>query len=176
MSVSESQIIAKGREIFSKMGSAAPQLFNTKWWHGKIMDWCMSNPAFKVEMFRFVDVMPCLKTTDQVGRHLREYFCRPGLSLPPGVQTVLGGITASSLITKIAALTIQKNTRDMARMFIAGANPDDAIKELHRLRKSRLAFTVDLLGEAAVSEEESDEYQRRYLELLDVMAAEAKTW
>ena len=39
-----------------------------------------------------------------------------------------------------------------------------------------MGFTLDVLGEASVSEAEADDYQRRYLDLLDGLAAEARRW
>src|SRR5438046_9593670 len=39
-----------------------------------------------------------------------------------------------------------------------------------------IGFTVDLLGEAVVSETEADEYAARYLHLLEGLAHETKNW
>src|SRR5207249_1270457 len=39
-----------------------------------------------------------------------------------------------------------------------------------------VAFTVDLLGEATVSEEEAATYQKRYLEIVASLAGEATRW
>ena len=50
------------------------------------------------------------------------------------------------------------NVSGMARQFIAGRNPDDVMKTLRKKRRQKIGFTVDLLGEAVVSEEEADEY------------------
>ncbi len=46
------------------------------------------------------------------------------------------------------------------------------MKSLHKLRKQGFAYTVDLLGEATVSEVEADAYLNGYLELLDAIQAE----
>src|SRR5437667_11726428 len=64
----------------------------------------------------------------------------------------------------------------MARQFIAGRNPDEVMKTLRKRRKQGIGFTVDLLGEAVVSEEEAKEYAMRCFELLDVLAAETRGW
>ena len=47
---------------------------------------------------------------------------------------------------------------------------------LAKLRKDGFAFTVDLLGEASVNEEESDAYAAGYHEVLDALAEEQKKW
>ena len=39
-----------------------------------MMDWAMSRPAFKTQLFRFVDVFPALDGNDDIARHLVEYF------------------------------------------------------------------------------------------------------
>ena len=45
-----------------------------------------------------------------------------------------------------------------------------------RARQERQAFTVDVLGEACVSEEEASAYQRLYLDLVERLGAEAQRW
>ena len=44
------------------------------------------------------------------------------------------------------------------------------MKTLRKRRKERIGFTVDLLGEAVVSEKETDEYAARCFELLEGLA------
>ena len=51
----------------------------------------------------------------------------------------------------------------MARKFIAGATPDEALQTVLGLRRRKLAFTADLLGEAVISEAEADWYQQTCL-------------
>ena len=64
----------------------------------------------------------------------------------------------------------------MAKQFIAGETPKKALKELRRLRRANLSFTVDLLGEYCLSEKEALEYQRRYIEAIEVFGAEVPKW
>ena len=45
---------------------------------GKLVESVMADPAFKVEAFRFVDVLPTLRDADEIARHIDEYFNRPG--------------------------------------------------------------------------------------------------
>ena len=47
-----------------------------------MMDWAMADERLKVELFRFVDVFPTLRTAEEIDRHLREYFEQPGLQTP----------------------------------------------------------------------------------------------
>ena len=46
------------------------------------MDWAMDDERLKVEMFRFVDVFPTLRSGGDIARHLREYFLQEGVDPP----------------------------------------------------------------------------------------------
>src|SRR5690606_40538393 len=78
----EQRIQEIGRQIFDIMKGQTPSVFNKDWWSGKIMEFSMKDEAFKVEMFRFVDVFPTLRNHVEVARHLQEYFCRPDTNFP----------------------------------------------------------------------------------------------
>ena len=68
-------IYDRGQEIFNLSDEDTTSIFNKDWWYGRIMEWSMKNENFKVQMFRFVDVLPYLNSSD-------EDDCRPaGLSL-----------------------------------------------------------------------------------------------
>lgn len=162
-----------GLEILEAAPPDPSGLFNRQWWYGQIMDWAMRDEKFKVQMFRFVDVLPSLRTDREVTRHIEEYFT--GLDLPPvlklGVKAAGGGVTGA-----LAAKAIRSNVIGMARRFIAGADARDALGVLRRLREQGMGFTLDLLGEACLSDAEADEYERRYLELIDTLSSQARTW
>ena len=72
----EPQIIARGKEFFTSIRGEEPSLFNKARWTGKVMDWCMKNEDFKVQLFRFVDVYPYLTTSKLLTGHIGEYFGR----------------------------------------------------------------------------------------------------
>ena len=176
--VLDAKIHAIGAELFAGTKGTAPSMFDKGYWNGKIIDYCMAHEPFKIEMFRFIDVMPMLnKNADNLARHVKEYFTRPGLELPAPVRTAVLGATAFGGIgAKMAAGTIEKNIVDMARQFVVGTSPEEALPALKKLRDDNINFTVDLLGEAAVSEQESEVYQQRYLEVFDVLFAEKDKW
>jgi len=167
------KIFERGSEIFNLMEADTGSVFNKDWWYGRIMDWSMKNEAFKIQMFRFVDVLPYLNSSEEVARHLKEYFSAEGQELP----SVLGwGLGLGSLAPGLMASAIRKNVTQMARMFITGETPDEAFKNLEKMRKEKLCFTVDILGEAAVSEAEAEIYQKRYLELIETLATKSAKW
>src|ERR1700678_359041 len=83
-------IFQRGLEIFNLMENDSTSVFNKDWWYGRIMDWSMQNEAFKIQMFRFVDVLPYLNSSDEVARHLKEYFSSQGQELPSVLGWGLG--------------------------------------------------------------------------------------
>ncbi|TVQ97660.1 MAG: L-glutamate gamma-semialdehyde dehydrogenase [Deltaproteobacteria bacterium] len=173
----EERIRARGRALMEGMDTRGPSVFGRDFWQGKMMDWSMRDESFKVEMFRFVDVFPVLRDSEAVARHVQEYFCRPGQDFPAWIQLGLKSVQPGSLVARTAASQIEKNIRAMASTFVAGEDARAALPVLERIRrKGRLAFTVDLLGEATVSEAEAEAYARRYAELIGTLSEAAAGW
>lgn len=173
-SQTDAQIIKTGEEILKRMESQSKtSIFNKDWWYGSVMDWSMKNPKFKTNMFRFVDVLPSLNSGNDVAKHLKEYFTEGGDELPSVFNVGLG---LGKLAPGLMAGAIRKNVTEMAKMFITGENPKDAMSVLKKTRKNNITFTVDILGEATLSEKEALEYQAKYMELISWFATEAKTW
>ncbi len=167
------EIEEKGRTIFANMEEDTGSIFKKERWYGRIMDWSMKNQAFKTQMFRFVDVLPYLKSSSEVARHLREYFAEGGEDLPSVFNFGLG---IGSLAPALLAGAVKKNVTEMAKMFIVGESSQDAFGVIEKARKNKIAATVDLLGEATLSEDEAQEYQRRYMDLITEFSERAKKW
>lgn len=173
-SADQNRIQAKGEEILKKMDSQSKvSLFSKDFWYGSIMDWSMKNEGFKTQMFRFVDVLPSLNSGQEVAKHLKEYFADSGDNLPSVFNVGLG---LGSLAPSLMAGAIRKNVTQMAKMFISGENPREALSVLKKSRQNKIAFTVDILGEATLSEKEALDYQSRYLEMIDGLASDASKW
>ena len=169
----QSQVVAKGREIFEGMEEHNQSIFNKDWWYGRIMEWSMKNEQFKTQMFRFVDVLPYLTSGSEVSRHLKEYFSEGDGELPSIFNFGMGmGALAPNLVAK----AVRKNVSQMAKMFIAGEDAKEALPKLENARKKNLCFTVDLLGEVTLSEEEAKSYYSKYLELINDLSERASKW
>lgn len=172
----ESRIRETGNRLYKLMAGETGSFFKKEYWTGKLFEWCMHNEPFKVEMFRFVDVFPYLKRSDSVIRHLQEYFSDPALNFPPAVDKGLRSVSPAWFASRVIAGSIGRNIGKIARQFIAGATPQESLPVLEGLRARGMAFSIDLLGEAVVSEREAEDYQSRYLGLLDLLAARQSKW
>lgn len=164
-----------GREIFARVGGG-PVPFGPAWWDDRLMDLTMGNEALKLQLFRFVDVLPQLDTSDSVARHLREYLTEAGSALPAWARLGLWLLPASGPLAWVLARVARWSARRLARKFIAGSNIPEALDAVEQMRRRGLAFTVDLLGEATLTEAEAEQSQHEYLELIRGLSAEVNTW
>jgi RHH-type proline utilization regulon transcriptional repressor/proline dehydrogenase/delta 1-pyrroline-5-carboxylate dehydrogenase len=171
----EDKIRRTGEEIYSSVIGEIPLLLDKKRWMGEIMEWAMKDDDFKVQLLRFVDVMPCLKTDALIVRLLKEYFAEEGKS-PMIMKWGIRGMSEKGILPKIAGSLIRENVESLARQFIAGKDAQDAFGEIDALRKQGLALSVDLLGEVVVSDREAGEYTERYCETLDYLHPEIMNW
>ncbi len=162
-----------GREIHAAM-SGTPPAFDTTRWLGSIMDWAMKNEDFKLRLFRFIDVLPSLKTDELVVRLLHEYFSGE-TEVPRLVSSGIGMLSKTGLIPRLAGPLIRKSVESIARQFIAGKDAEDALKALDELRRDGTDFSIDLLGEVVVSEKEAGAYAGRYHSLLEVLHTKFST-
>ncbi len=164
-----------GRELAKQSAGLSPTVFNSAWWSKTLLDWCMKDEGFKVRLFRFIDVLPCLETDAQVTRLMEEYFGGTDeVALP--LQWGLRAISATSLGSKLSAKSLRHQINQMARTFIAGASIADAQPALLRLWKEGRGFSVDLLGETTVTEKEADRYRGRCLEALRLLGQATASW
>src|SRR5689334_7070918 len=57
-------------------------IFDRRWWDDRILNWAMTDESVKLQMFRFVDVLPMLRTPQAITQHLQEYFDEVRRHLP----------------------------------------------------------------------------------------------
>jgi RHH-type proline utilization regulon transcriptional repressor/proline dehydrogenase/delta 1-pyrroline-5-carboxylate dehydrogenase len=171
----EESIRRVGGKLADRSAGLAPTVFNRGWWTGTLLEWCMKDDAFKVQLFRFIDVLPSLRTDDQVARLVDEYF--GGIEkLATPLQWGLRAVAATRIGARLGAKSLRQQIHQMARTFIVGASIEDALPTLARLWKEGRGFSVDLLGEATVSESEADQYRDRCLEALRVLGQATSGW
>jgi RHH-type transcriptional regulator, proline utilization regulon repressor / proline dehydrogenase / delta 1-pyrroline-5-carboxylate dehydrogenase len=164
-------VTEKGMSVFRLMEPETPAVFGRGWWAGQAMRLALRDPDFKVRLFRFIDAFPSLATPDMAASHLRDYFPAGGTGIP-GVARLAAARPAAGAATALLSRAIAR----FARTFIAGATVSEAVPVLSGMWEEGRTFTVDLLGEAAVSEAESLRYRDLYLSLLDDLSRETARW
>ncbi|MEL6163504.1 MAG: proline dehydrogenase family protein, partial [Cyanobacteria bacterium J06628_3] len=142
----------------------------------KLLAWAMSNPGLRVQLFRFIDTLPALRSNPEIAAHLQEYLGDDSVELPSALKGMLNFANPDSVPGKVAATTVSKSVETLAHRYIAGENIKQALKSIERLRKEKMAFTVDLLGEAVITEVEAESYLQRYSDLMSELASAAKKW
>src|SRR5258708_9919205 len=159
-----------GERIFRLMDAAGPpSLFSKKGFYGTLMEWAMRDDHFKTQLFRFVDVLPTLTSLGEISRHLKEYLGDEQVKLSPALRM---GLKAAGGASWLFGAGVKSQVTGMARLFMLGNDEKEIVATLRRLHEEGIAFTVDVLGEAVVSEAEADEYAKRYLSLMDLLGRE----
>lgn len=172
----EDRTRAIGQELFSGVRQRRPLPGSRAWFDDVGMAWTMRDDRLKVQLFRFVDALPGLRGADAIANHLVEYLQPLAGRLPWPTPWVLSRIPRSPLLRRLASGAASFGVRQLAHKFIAGEDLPRIIAAATRLRRQRLAFTVDLLGEAVISNAEADHYRDAYLHLITGMADAARTW
>lgn len=165
-----------GRYLFDHLGTKQSTVLDRRWWDDRIMAWAMQDESVKLQMFRFIDVLPMLSTSESVTRHLHEYFDDVRRSLPSAARLGLAVATPKSILGRALAIVARRNAMGHARRFIAGTNRNEVLAAAMHERKMRRAFTLDVLGEAVISEVEADRYLQAYIDLIEGIAPVVNAW
>jgi RHH-type transcriptional regulator, proline utilization regulon repressor / proline dehydrogenase / delta 1-pyrroline-5-carboxylate dehydrogenase len=166
------QLLAETTEKRSLLAKVRDQLR----WDDKLLNWTMENPGLRVQLFRLIDCLPALTTKSEVARHLQEYLGDPAVELPTALKSLLNFTNPDSVPGQVAATTLSTAVETLARKYIAGENFQQVLKTIERLRKQSITFTVDLLGEAVITETEATGYLDGYLDLMTQLTTAAKNW
>ncbi|MGQ0812121.1 MAG: proline dehydrogenase family protein [Nitrospiraceae bacterium] len=175
LSLLEPQIRRIGEFLAKRSAGLSPTIFDSRWWSQTLINTAMKDEAFKAQLFRFIDVLPSLKSDERVVDLVEEYLGGTGTQLF-GLQWGLKALSVTKLGARLSGKSIRHQVEQMARTFIAGATIDEALPVLARLWQEGRACSVDLLGEASVSEREADQYRGRCLAALQQLGAAAKSW
>ena len=172
----ERQTQSIGRFLFDHLQKQQPSVLERRWWDDRIMAWAMQDESVKVQMFRFIDVLPMLTTSEAVIEHLHEYFNEVREALPSAVRVGMAVVKPRSIAGRALAIAARRNASSHARRFIAGSNIAEVIAAARRQRKLGRAFTLDILGEAVISDVEAERFLRSYVELIEGIAPAVNAW
>src|SRR4051812_42992068 len=130
------------------------------------MELLSRDPALRAALFRLVDVAPACRGPRELAAHLASLLGEVERPLMPVARRV----SRRPAVGALAGIAVHR----MAKRFIVGETPADAIPALERLWREGAAASVDLLGEATVTAAEADRYAQRCDEALRTLAAAAK--
>lgn len=169
------RILDRGRLLMGQVREQEQARQAKASWLDQLLDHFMADDSFRVRALRFVDVLPVLDTSDELVKHLREYF--PADEFPlPGVAKWGLKVGAGKMGAGLIAGAVHKSMGLMGTRFLGGTTADEVLKTVTSLRHSGLGCSLDLLGEESVSEDEAEEYLNSYLSLLDSLSPPLTEW
>jgi proline dehydrogenase len=139
-----------------------------------LMRTAAGDERLRTALFRFVDVRPACRTRRDVGDHLLALLedSRPGGRTGRAASALAARRRSRALVAALAGVGVQR----MARRFIIGESIADARATLSGLWKDGVGASVDLLGEATVSQQEADAYTRRCSDSLTELDHMSSGW
>lgn len=171
----EPAVLRIGQHLAQLSAGRTPTVFDSRWWSQSVINLAMKDPAFKVQLFRFIDVLPAVASDQAVVRLAEEYFgALHGQVF--GLQWGLKALATTNIGAAITGKSIRYQIEQMARTFIAGGSVEEALPILTNLWKDGRAWSVDLLGEATISDAEADRYRDRCLDALTQLSRAVGTW
>ena len=168
----ESELFEVGRELAAALPSAARNPIAAA--DGKAMELASQDAELKAALFRFVDVVPACRSLDDLARHLTGFLGEVEAPPPPvAVALRMGNSRAGRTALGAAAAA---GVKHMAHRFIVGESPQAALGTLRELWQDGVASSVDLLGEATVTQAEAQRYAVRCDAALEALATAARDW
>jgi proline dehydrogenase len=168
----DSEIRRVGEQLYAAFPSATRH--PVKALDSRAMEMASRDAELRAALFRFVDVVPACRSLDDVARHLRDFLQELPEAPPPLAAAMrIADVRAARPALGAAAAA---GVKHMAHRFIVGETPATAVRVLRDLWQHGVASSVDLLGEATVTESEADTYASRCSEAVVRLATESGRW
>jgi proline dehydrogenase len=140
----------------------------------RAMELASQDAELRAALFRFVDVTPACRSLDDLARHLTGYLEEVDERPPPIAAAMrMSGTKAGRAALGAAAAAGVGHT---AHRFLVRETPKAALKTIRHLWENGAAVSLDLLGEATVTQAEADRYAARCLDALETLAAAVPDW
>ncbi|MCP4249651.1 MAG: L-glutamate gamma-semialdehyde dehydrogenase, partial [bacterium] len=172
----EHRIREIGREIFDRARAAEPRIWQTDYWVDVATGLTMKDENLKVRAFRWVDALPAMRDEVDIAAHLREYLDPAKVRLPGPGRLALSFKDPKSIWGRTLGTVAGKVAFSMANRFITGSTPTEAIAAVEALRRQKMAFTLDVLGEATITPAQADRYAQAYIDLIEALGPVAPRW
>ncbi len=170
--VVESELQSVGRSIHAAFPTR--QRHPLRAIDAKAMELAGQDQELRAALFRFVDVTPACTSLEDLARHLTAYLDEVGEHPPPLAAAMRMSQTKPGRAALGAAAAA--GVRHMAHRFIVGETPRAALRSIRHLWEHGAAVSLDLLGEATVTQAEADRYAARCLDALETLAEAAPRW
>ncbi len=168
----EREIMQLGTELHASFPSGLRHPMRTV--DARAMEMASSDAELRAALFRFVDVVPACRSLDDVARHLSDFLQElPDAPVPLEAAMRIAHTKAGRAALGAAAAS---GVRHIAHRFIVGETPREALSVLSQLWSRGVASSVDLLGEATVTEAEADRYAARCATALTELADAVRRW
>jgi RHH-type proline utilization regulon transcriptional repressor/proline dehydrogenase/delta 1-pyrroline-5-carboxylate dehydrogenase len=168
----EREIRRIGGELAAAFPSAARHPMRAL--DARAMELAAADDELRAALFRFVDVVPACRSLDDLARHLTGFLEEIDDAPPPIAMAMRVAHTKAGRAALGAAAA--GGVKHMAHRFIVGEDLRSALGVLRGLWDHDVASSVDLLGEATVTEAEADAYAKRCAEALEQLAQGARQW
>jgi proline dehydrogenase len=171
----ESEVHAWGRRLAQQLPRAGrnPAALAER----RMMQAMIGDPRLRAALFRFVDVRPACRNRTELVRHLHEYLEEAAVgSGGSGTARRLSSLVRRRALELPTASAAALGVAAMAHRFIAGEDAATAAAELTSLWQHRRCVTLDLLGEATLTEAEGDVYAMRCADTLNQLARTSGGW
>jgi proline dehydrogenase len=168
----ESQLLEVGRTIHAALPGRSRHPLRAL--DQRAMELASQDAELRAALFRFVDVTPACRSLDDLARHLTGYLEEVD-DRPPPIQAAMRMSGTKPGRTALGAAAAA-GVRHMAHRFIVGESPKAALKPIRHLWEHGAAVSLDLLGEATVTEAEADRYAARCMDALETLAGAAPSW
>jgi RHH-type proline utilization regulon transcriptional repressor/proline dehydrogenase/delta 1-pyrroline-5-carboxylate dehydrogenase len=143
----------------------------------RMMQAMIGDPQLRAALFRFVDVRPACRDRSGLVRHLHEYLEEAaGGSGGSGTAKRLSHLVGRRALELPTASAAALAVASMSHRFIAGEDAAAAAAELTSLWQRGRCVTLDLLGEATLTEHEGDVYAMRCADTLNQLARTGGGW
>jgi proline dehydrogenase len=140
----------------------------------KAMELAERDGQLRAALFRLVDVTPACRSLDDLASHLRGYL--EEVEERPSSLDAAMRMSDSRAGRKALGVAAAAGVRHMAHRFIVGESPKAAMRAIEGQWREGVGTSLDLLGEATVTEEEADRYADRCREALEALAESSPGW
>lgn len=153
-----------GKDLFRyiKKRSKKTNLFKFAWLKNQILKISIQNKKLQTQLFRFVDVLPSLKTKDRRLDIFLQYL-HEGKSLLYAPSFLAA---KTPVIREFLDWVINFSVKELAKTFICGSNIQQAKQSIKKLSLKNQLYTLDLLGELTLNKKEADKYFNDYKQLI----------